>query len=169
MIPESAGATPVGIFMLADEYLEAAEHSAKYAKGGTNGPARLLAYHACELFLKTYLRSHGEKVVTLRDYGHDLSTMLDAALKYGLSPSEMITNHIAVATRRKDYVRVRYLVVDGEFGLRIEKVLHLATALRECVRLALDFNEYGMPNGDLWAAPEPDDYLAAAGRPKQPD
>lgn len=168
MIPESAGATPFGIFMLADEYLEAAKHSAKNAKGGTNGPARLLAYHACELFLKTYLRSHGETVTALRDYGHELAAMLDASLKYGLSPSETITNHIAVATQRKDYVRVRYLVVDGSFGLRIEKVLNLATALRECVRLALDFNEFGMPNGELWAAPEPDDYIAA-GRPKQPN
>lgn len=133
-----------------------------------NGPARLLAYHACELFLKTDLRSHGETVGTLRNYGHELSVMLHAALKYGLSPSETITSHIAVATRHKDYVRVRYLVVDGKFGLRIEKVLTLAAALREGVRLALDFNEFGMPNGDPWAAPEPDDYLAAAAHPKQP-
>jgi len=160
MIAESAGATPFGIFCLADEFLESAKSCAENARGArTYGPTRLLAYHACELYLKTYLRSHGETINNLRNYGHDLSAMLDACQKHHLSPNKTVINHIGVAARRNDYVRVRYLVVDGKYALRLENVIKLAKSIRECVRLALKFDQFGNPTKNQWHAREPKDYI----------
>jgi hypothetical protein len=76
MIPESAGATPYGIFLLADDYLSAANAVHRDARIGP-APVRLLCFHAAELFLKTYIRSAGTTVDALRGMGHVLGLMVD--------------------------------------------------------------------------------------------
>jgi hypothetical protein len=85
MIPEAAGATPYGIFMLAKSFDEAAvQLTATPSLRFSHGPVRLLLYHACELYLKAYLRSHRWNVGRLRSLNHDLSQMLDEAIAAGL-------------------------------------------------------------------------------------
>ena len=60
MIPESAGATPYGIFQLAEGFRHAAVATMS-ARMLTSGPTRLLAYHSCELYLKAYLKHQAER------------------------------------------------------------------------------------------------------------
>lgn len=143
MIPEAEGATPIGIFSLADEYLEAARGNA--ARGFAGGPTRLLCYHACELFLKAFLRERGEDIPTLRAYGHDLSRMLDSARAKGLLPSERGADIIKRVVDKNDYVRVRYMVSETKDDLPPVQALALADRVRRAVRHALKLNELGMP------------------------
>ena len=137
MIPEAAGATPFGIFVLADAFLQAARDTAGNRRKYTEGPTRLLCYHACELFLKAYLRERGEDIPALRDYGHDLQRMLSSASAHGLKPAPQIVAQIKKASEKNDYVRVRYMVTEDKFDIPPEKVLRLTEAVRESVRLAL--------------------------------
>jgi len=147
MIPEAAGATPISIFHLADAFLTAAKDTAGNTRKSTSGPTRLLCYHACELFLKAFLRERGEEVDTLRAYGHDLGKMLDSAKAKGLLPARQAERAITLVVNQKDYNRVRYMVVETEKDLPVDRVLRLAERVRKAVRHALHLNELGMPNG----------------------
>jgi hypothetical protein len=165
MIPESLGTTPFGVFSLADEYFDAAKLAAKAPRSREHIPARFLAYHASELFLKCYLRFNGEHIKQLRSYDHDLETMLTAAHKYGLTLVAKSAHHAALSVQNKEYTRVRYPIGMSKFTLNLENALSLANEIRESVRMALDFDEWGQPLGNLWANGEPDDYLEFVGRP----
>jgi HEPN domain-containing protein len=145
VIPESAGATPFGIFHLADAFRLAAQTSAGNARMLTNGPTRLLAYHSCELYLKAYLKERGQDVEALRAYGHDLNSMLTAARHEGLDPSPQIVAQLKKAALKNDYVRVRYMVIEEPSDISAERVMRLTDTVRDCVRRALDFDELGMP------------------------
>ena len=145
MIPEAEGATPGGIFLLANEYLEAARANDRAARKVSSGPTRLLCYHACELFLKAFLRERGEDIATLRAYGHDLSKMLESARAKGLLPSESAALAIRRVVDKNDYVRVRYMVVETPDDLSPAQVLALADRIRRAVRHALKLDELGMP------------------------
>ncbi|NTE54216.1 hypothetical protein G6M78_03905 [Agrobacterium tumefaciens] len=159
MIPESSGATPFGIFLLADEYLAASRASlVKTRQTLTYGPTRLLAYHSCELFLKTYMRSHGMLIVDLRAFQHDLPAMLAAATKMGLQPENGMLKAFNVLAKNNDYVRVRYSLKTDAVRSHAENAIALAEKARENVRLALNFDEFGNPRGELWNCPLPADY-----------
>ncbi len=145
MTPEAQGATPVGIFLLADGFLDAARDTAKTSRKMTDGPTRLLCYHACELFLKAFLRERGEDIETLRGYGHDLGKMLERAKARGLLPSQQAERAVTRVVAQNDYVRVRYMVVETDKDLPAEDVLRLADRIRKAVRHALNLNEFGMP------------------------
>lgn len=145
MIPEASGATPIGIFLLADGFLNAARETARTARKATDGPTRLLCYHSCELFLKAFLRENGEDVDTLRAYGHDLGRMLDSAKSKGLLPAHQAEKAITRVVAQNDYVRVRYMVVETDQDLKLDEVLRLADRIRKAVRHALHLNEFGMP------------------------
>jgi hypothetical protein len=110
MIPEAEGATPIGIFLLADEYFEAARVNDRQVRKFSGGRTRLLCYHACELFLKAFLRERGEDIATLRAYGHDLAKMLESAKAKGLLPSKRADVAITRVVDKKDYLRARYMV-----------------------------------------------------------
>lgn len=110
----------------------------------TAGPVRLLCYHAAELFLKAYLREHGEDIHTLRGYNHDLSAMAVSAVEHGLQPEPRLLAQVKMIAEQNDYVRVRYMVVD-DGQISKETVLKLVEAVRECVRLGLSYDELGNP------------------------
>ena len=145
MIPEASGATPVGIFLLADGFFNAARDIARTAQRATDGPTRLLCYHSSELFLKAFLRECGEDVDTLRAYGHDLGKMLESAKSRGLLPSQKAERAITRVVAQNDYVRVRYMVVETDKDLASDEVLRLAKDIRRAVRHALHLDEFGMP------------------------
>ena len=145
MIPEASGATPVGIFLLADGFLDAARETAQTRRKATDGPTRLLCYHSCELFLKAFLRERGEDIEILRAYGHDLGKMLDSAKAKGLLPSRRVEKAITRVVAQNDYVRVRYMVVETDKDLASGDVLRLAERIRNAVRHALHLDEFGMP------------------------
>lgn len=162
MIPESAGATPYGIFLLADKYLYVARFA---AHGPIEGPARLLGYHASELFLKTYLRSAGETIKALRDHGHDLSSMLDRAVALGLTVPPQVTALAAKMRDKNDYVRARYVVTEERADIPVERVMRFADTIRSSVIKALNLDEYGVPLGSHWLGALPTDYPTSVRRP----
>lgn len=145
MIPEAKGATPYGIFLLADDFLRAANASRLHSRIRSGGPVRLLCFHAIELFLKCYLRAQGQDVETLRAYGHRLSDMARSAQDDGLDLATSVVRKLDRLTERNDYVRVRYMVVDTQGDIKPEAILMLANEVREAVRLALRFDEFGNP------------------------
>ncbi len=162
MIPESVGATPLGIFQLADEFLEAARAAQVQSYSATQGPTRLLAYHACELYLKTFLRSHGNSVEQLRKFQHDLSAMTKAACALGLVPTTETLRTVGAVVADNEYVRARYLVSPAPGTPTAKIALRLAADIRECVRSALNYDEFGNPLGALWACgAEPPDLVEA--------
>lgn len=164
MIPDSAGATPFGIFLLADDYLRAAR-AAAVVRSRSRGPTRLLCYHAAELFLKAFLRSNGLSVESLRNMQHDIPVMIDEARALGFILPRRAVKRAAKAKERNDYVRVRYMVVEETGALTAQQVLEFASDIREAVRTALDFDELGNPKGRTWMAEEPADYIEARRRP----
>lgn len=138
MIPESAGATPFGIFMLAKSFDEAAMQVMEApALRATHGPVRLLLYHACELYLKAYLRSHQWDVSQLRSLNHDLSLMLDEAILAGLNVAPITVDRIREAAAKNDYVRARYVVTeDKQREISPEILFELTANIRESVQPA---------------------------------
>ena len=145
MVADATGASPIGIFLLADDYLAAARLTAQHDRLRVKGPTRLLSYHSCELFLKAYLREPGETEAGLRLFGHDLQAMMESACAKGLALSPQLVAQIIKATGKKDYVRVRYMVTEERSDIPEDKVLRLAMGVRECVRLAMGLNNLGMP------------------------
>lgn len=158
MIPEAAGATPYGIFLLADAYLDAASLAAAEPRLATQGPTRLLSYHAAELFLKTYMRSAGETIDSLRAHGHDLHSMLTRAGELGLEVPPQIIAQADKMKRKNDYVRVRYVVVEERSDISPAGVLRFTTTIKQCVCAALNMDDRGVPKGDHWLGPLPSDY-----------
>ena len=158
MIPEAAGATPYGIFLLADAYLDAASLAAREPRLASQGPTRLLSYHAAELFLKTYMRSAGETIASLRDHGHDLQSMLARAGELGLAVPLQIIAQADKMKRRNDYVRVRYVVTEEKSDISPASVLRFTTTIRQCVCVALNMDEHGVPRDKHWLGPLPSDY-----------
>jgi HEPN domain-containing protein len=130
---EPDGRTPYGIFMLAEAFLQAAHDTFGRSIKITEGPTRLLCYHACELFLQAYLREHGEDDQTFRTYQHDLAAMYNSATAKGLESRSQVVDQLRKASVNKDYVRVRYMVTEDRLEREAEKVLALASAVRECV------------------------------------
>ena len=157
MIPESAGATPYGIFLLADDYLRAATVSQQH---GSSAPVRLLAYHAAELFLKTYMRSAGDTVVALRGHGHDLLAMVDRALILGLKLPPKIRAQASKMAAKNDYVRVRYVVPEDRSDIPLESLLRFTQTIRICVISGLNMDPHGVPLEKHWLAGLPSDYPA---------
>lgn len=157
MIPESAGATPLGIFILADDFLRAARLVAAANGRLPEGPVRLLVYHSAELFLKTYMRSAGETVVALRNQGHDLPAMVDRALALGLKlPPQIVAQARKVAVIN-DYVRVRY-VTEQRRDLSLDSTVRFSETIRSCVVAGLNLDENGVPLGRHWLGEPPSDY-----------
>ncbi|MBU1336934.1 MAG: HEPN domain-containing protein [Alphaproteobacteria bacterium] len=158
MIPEAAGATPYGIFLLADAYLDAASLAAKEPRLYSQGPTRLLSYHAAELFLKTYMRSAGETIDSLRAHGHDLHSMLTRAGELGLGVPPQIIAQADKMKRKNDYVRVRYVVIEEKSDISPASVLRFTTTIRKSVCAALNMDDQGVPKGKHWLGPLPSDY-----------
>lgn len=109
---------------LADDFLLAAEDTAGNRRTST-GPTRLLCYHACELYLKAYLRAQGKGLDSLRPYGHDLLALLERAAFHGLQPRS-IRRRLTKANETKEYVRVRYMVGEDNFVAPLSQVMRLA-------------------------------------------
>ena len=161
MIPESAGATPYGIFLLADDYLAAAKLAFRDPRIGT-GPVRLMTYHAAELFLKTYMRSAGETVDALRALGHDLEKMVIRAKSLGLKlPAQILAQSRKLAANN-DYVRARYVVVREPTDISDQSVLRYCQTIRSSVIDALNMDEQGVPQGEHLLGALPSDYPTQA-------
>jgi hypothetical protein len=103
------GVTPLGIYLLARSYHQAADTVANDHKNALpDPPARLLYLHAAETYLRCFLRTKGVTPQSLRKFNHQLGNMLDEATALGLSTSVKVTKYLQSATAENDYVRARY-------------------------------------------------------------
>ena len=82
---------------------------------------------------------------SLRSHGHDLHAMLEAAIGEGLQPGPGIVAQLKKVTDKSDYVRVRYMVLELPSDISVEKVVRPVEAVRDCVRQALNCDEFGNP------------------------
>jgi hypothetical protein len=71
--------------------------------------------------------------------------MAKAAESCGLRLSSSTKEELDLLTARNDYVRVRYMVVDTLDDIKPNAVLALTKNVREAVRLALKYDEFGNP------------------------
>lgn len=111
------------------------------------------------------MRSNGLSVDRLRNMQHDIAMMIDEAGLLGLVLPRQAVRRAATIKERNDYVRVRYMVVEEKGALTAQQALEFASDIREAVRTALDFDEFGNPRGRHWMVDEPADYLEAGNRP----
>jgi len=103
------GVTPLGIYLLARSYHQAADIVANDHKNTLpDPPARLLYLHAAETYLRCFLRTKGVTPQGLRKFNHQLGNMLDEAIALGLSTSAKVTKYLQSAAVENDYVRARY-------------------------------------------------------------
>lgn len=147
MIPEAAGATLYGTFLVADDHLRSARSRAADPRISSKGPVRLLNYHAAELFPKCYLRSAGETIVALRAHGHDLASLLGRAQELGPEGPPRTAAQANKMKRKNDYVRLRYVVVDDRTDISADSALQFAVTIRSSVVVALDLSNEGVPKG----------------------
>ena len=108
-ILQGEGVTPVGIYLLARSYHQAADTVANDHKNALpDPPARLLYLHAAETYLRCFLRTKGVTPQSLRKFNHQLGNMLDEAIARGLRTSVKVTKYLQSAAAENDYVRARY-------------------------------------------------------------
>lgn len=145
---QNLGATAIGLFLLGNDYLDSAR-AASLVRLSNPGPVRLLSLHACELFLKAYLRQTGSTHAEMRKLGHNLSLHAQLAVGAGLPLSNARQNDMRTVTDIKAYVGSRYHAgsPEGPFSTS-RSALNLATDVRETVRLALNLNDLGMPEAN---------------------
>jgi hypothetical protein len=77
---EEQRCSPLGFFNFAETYWSAARtlRESKAKGSHKDSPIRFLYYHAIELYLKAFLRSHGIHPYILRSraYGHDMGEVV---------------------------------------------------------------------------------------------
>lgn len=93
--------------------------------------------------------------------GHDLVRMADEGVQLGLHIDQRQISQMETIERLDDYVKARYTAVSIPGTPGIGTALEIATSLRETVRLALDYDDFGMPTGPIWPDGEPADLIAA--------
>jgi hypothetical protein len=76
----------------------------------------------------------------------------------GLQPKKGMLRAFKVLEENNDYVRVRYSLKTEAVRFHAQNAIALAENARESVRLALNFDEFGNPKGELWNCPLPEDY-----------
>jgi len=158
MIPAAAGATPLGIFLLADGYLKLARKGAEEKSVFIDNASTLLAFHAAELYLKTYLRARGETIASLRKHGHSFVAQSMRAAELGLLMRDKDRLLAAEADLKAGYVGARYLVCPGDGFFRPAQAIGFASSLRRTVSAALNFDKKGNPKSGVWLGPPPPDY-----------
>ena len=76
--------SPLGLWMYADSYLDAAGCVAAHSKHPHREPVYLLYAHAVEFGLKAFLRSTGMPIDEIEAHGHRLVPLLEACRARGL-------------------------------------------------------------------------------------
>jgi hypothetical protein len=106
---EDERTTPLGLFNYAHSYWVCAAtlERARLDITHKDAPVDYLYYHAIELYLKSYLRLSGHSLRQLRDLGHGIVKLYDAAVTNGLDDAEQNRNTIGWIP--SNYLRSRYI------------------------------------------------------------
>lgn len=122
-----------GFFTYAEAYAGAAKILAPAARGIPHGeaPVRMLAFHAIELYLKSFLRclGHSTDELAVKPLAHDLGALSTAAQSHlGLDAADLrvlADNRLSASA-----MQTRYLAPSAPNKLLIEPALLCAIALR---------------------------------------
>ena len=108
---DEARTTPIGIFNTAISYWKAADALEGLAlkTPRNHAPIRFLYFHALELYLKAYLRTHGYTVKRLEEIGHSFKEMTNHALVSGLSLVEDDIEVLTAIGKSDMVIRARYI------------------------------------------------------------
>ena len=124
--------TPIGLFLFAYAYAEAAEvlRNADTNAGHRDAPIRYLFTHAVELYLKAYLRAKGLTIDELRrrPYSHDTKSLLEKSEEFGLYLTLDLVSQIEfIANDTSD----RYIVTGTKKVLLLNSFSHLCESLHD--------------------------------------
>jgi hypothetical protein len=158
MIPAAAGATPLGIFLLADGYLKLARKGAEEKSVFIDNASTLLAFHAAELYLKTYMRARGETIASLRKTWPQLRRAEHACSGAWIVDEGQRPASCRGVDLKAGYVGARYLVCPGDGFFRPAQAIGFASSLPRTVSAALNFDKKGNPKSGVWLGPPPPDY-----------
>ena len=75
--------SPLGLWMYADSYLDAASCVAAHSRHPHREPVYLLYAHAVEFALKAFLRAKGVSIGEIEARGHSLAPLLNACRAHG--------------------------------------------------------------------------------------
>ncbi len=95
--PAEDRTSPLGLWMYADSYLDAAGCVAAHSKHPHREPIYLLYAHAIEFALKAFLRAKGVSIDEIETHGHRLTPLLDACRALGLQEPRHIEKTGAAA------------------------------------------------------------------------
>lgn len=143
-----------GWVMTKEEQLLAAEflqHATEFVEAGgrlyRSAPPFLLhptfycVAHGVELALKSYLAAHGysKKQLASRQFGHDLASLLNEALRWGTLQSRISpANQRTVSQSGKSYSRKAFEYPELLSTAGIGNWLSLADTLLDCARMTLE-------------------------------
>lgn len=125
--------TPQGFFTYAEAYAISAQHLAEAVKDIPHGeaPMRMLAFHAIELYLKSFLRclGHSTDELASKPLGHDLGALSSAVQSHLRLAAEDL---LILADRRlsASAMQARYLAPGARNKLLVEPALLCEIALR---------------------------------------
>lgn len=111
-IEDSERTNAIGLYNTAQSYWQSAEHLkvAKLKVSHPHAPVTFLFCHAIELYLKAFLRAKGCTLAELRNWGHNVAKLVDAATQHGFAlgaAARETLSHIADADVA---IEARYIV-----------------------------------------------------------
>ena len=101
----------IGTMNLARSFLRDAEILKRSVQEGQkvlSAPNYFLYYHSAELSLKSLLLSHGKSNDEVKDIGHSLDKLTDAAIKLGITLSRSTTDYFDMIKDCEGHIRIRY-------------------------------------------------------------
>jgi hypothetical protein len=108
-----SSATAASLLALAHEYRAAANlllNSGRRGQPVSYAPFRLTAIHAMELYLSAFLLASGETALSIRAYGHNLSSREVRVTALGLVLRQGTRRHMAMLSDGREYLVSRYAV-----------------------------------------------------------
>lgn len=135
-ISDDERTTAVGLFHFAESYRTCAEALMRSPPRSLrfDDPILFLAYHAVELYLKAYLRHHGETLQRLRkEYVHSLTKAWDQATKFGLETGLDPRPLFIELDRTKAVLAHRYIVTGSITRTETERLMDFIEELRVAV------------------------------------
>ncbi len=123
------GTTAAGLYFLAEDFLRAAKLTAEDRRTLTGGPSRLLALHACELFLKAYLLHAAATFRPSQLRTHNFAKLYKLATAADLRVTKSSADGLLRATELAEHNRARYVVVQRRGELPAKRAIAIATEL----------------------------------------
>ena len=127
--------TALGMFNCARSYRASADHllQAKLKVPHPHAPMTFLYYHAIELYLKAFLRSHGLTVAQLRQVSHNIRELSTEVQSRGLVLDDEDKEVLETMAEANNVIRSRYIQTGAYTRPEEEALSRTCAALEEQV------------------------------------